>query len=205
VLTDEQIKARLGKITSSVAAACMGYNPSFSPKQAWEDIMGLRTFKGSKATEFGDLAEPGLLKWAVEKTGCINPIFNPSMRSKNYWSGSHADMVAECPVTGEVLVFDAKTAGPQKSLQFGKEFTDEVPWPYFLQCQWHLYHYEEAQICYLPAGIVRYTLEPNLYIIYRDNELIEEMETKLFAFYEEYVETGVCPKVRKENDVWILV
>lgn len=89
--SDEWHKARAGRITASVAAACLGLDPYESPIAAWKTITGRKTFEGNRHTQWGVQFE-GPARGAYEVlTG--NLVFESGfwVHAKLSWLGASPD------------------------------------------------------------------------------------------------------------------
>jgi predicted phage-related endonuclease len=63
-LTPEQQSVRRRRVTGSTVAAFLGYSPWQTPREAWEESTGQRSFDGNAHTEIGQILEPGLIQLA---------------------------------------------------------------------------------------------------------------------------------------------
>ena len=67
MLTAEQKAARLGKITSSVAAGALGLSEYMTPVQAWLSVLGESPDIDTKATDRGNRLEDTVLDYAADE------------------------------------------------------------------------------------------------------------------------------------------
>src|SRR5574338_880923 len=178
MLTDEQRAFRIGKITSSIAAACLDLNPFSSPYKAFLAILGRSTFQGNWRTQRGNYAEAGCLAYAADQFRPLvlqapskgqMPVFNP----KTPWMCDMADaaLISErhppkppigqtydedglYPHEGIEYVIEAKTADTQKEIAakaWGRAMTDQIPIYYKVQAHIHMIHYPSAKACLIPV------------------------------------------------------
>lgn len=150
MLSASQKKQRLGRITSSVAAAVLDLDPYSSPYDALLRIKGDDNFAGNDATRRGNLMEPACLQFAAEETGLhLKPA---DFVAYEDWSGDSADALLVDPSGKAQAVVEAKTVSLQAmSDQWGEPGTDDIPEKYLVQCHWHLLHHPTAEVCLVPV------------------------------------------------------
>lgn len=91
---------------------------------------------------------------------------------------------------------EAKLVLPWQAQEFGEEFTDQVPKPYYAQAQHHLWArrqrgFEDA-FCFMPVFVG--LTEHRLYIIPWVPELAADLIQRDLAFWHAHVVTGVPPE-----------
>ncbi len=149
MLTEEHKKARLGRVTSSVAAAVLDLDPYSSPYDAMLRITGQSTFEGNQATRRGTWLEPALLQFLRDKTGMdVKPA---PFVSHEDWSGDSADGLLVNSLGETHAVVEAKSVGLHSMHQWGDPGTDDIPEHYLVQCHWHMLHHPQADVCLVPA------------------------------------------------------
>jgi predicted phage-related endonuclease len=194
MLTAEQKAQRKGKITSSVAGACLGLSEYMSPLQAWREILGFRTWDGNKATERGDLLERVVIDYASSKIK-LEPTRAPFVDRE--WRGDSADgLLYKCEwdsgrmalETNPCAVVEAKTVALGGAKGWGREGTGDIPAGYIVQCYWHLLHWPTAERCYVPALFGGHSFEFRLYVVERDDKAIAKLESILHEWWKRHIE-----------------
>lgn len=188
MLTDEEKKARLGLVTSSVAADVMEGRVHV----AYRKIMGLEQVPYTHVMKRGDKLEPVLLQWSAEELGeklgyeltATKPTFR--RHPTHTWAGDSCD-VHYRDTSGRLdYIGEIKTAGMGVSRQYGEEGTDEVPRRALYQCHWHLLHHPEVEVCVLPR-LGGWDLTLDLFYVQRDSELEGLMVQAGERFYRDYI------------------
>jgi predicted phage-related endonuclease len=207
MLTPEQLEARKGKITSSVAAACLGLSPYMSPLQAKLAIMGLTSFEGNEATERGNELEHVVLAYPAKKLGLVyEPA--PFRRHANGWAADSCDALyyQEPYVSGldaPVMLGEGKTAALGMAKGFGEPGTDEVPMTAWVQAHWHLIHWPEADRCVVPVLVGGYRFEFRMYFVNRDTEIEGQLLERLAQFHRDYIVGDKDPPAVAEDLDWL--
>lgn len=227
MLTEEQKKFRLYKITSSIAAACLGLDPFKSPVRAWEEIMGLYSFAGNSKTRVGDLLEKPCLFWAAEQPPFKDltlrtaldgqmPVWNP----ETPWMCDLVDGTLETfesppappigqaycedgtyPHDGITYVLDAKTCdtkNPRTARLWGREMSDKVPVQYKIQAHIHMIHYPTAKACLIPV-FKSIPFGFHMYQINKDISYEKYLVERLRKWHEDYVASGSPPDEEPEE------
>jgi predicted phage-related endonuclease len=191
---------REGKITSSILAACLGMDTMKTPRQAWREIMGLRSFSGNKATERGNALEEVVCKYpeTIYDTWKYRPA--PFRQHPDHdWVGDSADaLYYDIGISADeskslFAVGDAKTAAQGMRQKWGDPGTDEVPQSVLYQCHWHLAHWPEVDRCVVPVLFGGYAFEFQMYFVDRDEELQKLVFEQAEEFYRKFVATGEEP------------
>lgn len=206
-LTSEQIEARKGLITSSVAAACLGMHPRMSPLQAKHAILGRSQFEGNAATERGNELEPVVLAYPARKLGLIyEPA--PFRRHPNGWAADSCDgLYFQDPyvpgLDAPVLLGEGKTASMGMAREFGEAGTDEVPMTAWVQSHWHLIHWPEVDRCVVPVLLGGYQFEFRMYFIDRDAEIEGRLLDQLAQFHRDYIIGDADPPAVAQDLDWL--
>lgn len=182
MLTDEQKKARIGRVTSSIVSAVLGRNPFTSPRMAKERILGRSDFEGNEYTRWGDIAEPAMLQHVRDTLGV--GVLVPPFKPIDDWAGDSADGVVVAPEKAEnpgkvLAVVECKTA----SYDWG----DEVPEHYVDQCHWHMLAYPTSKYCLVPVIFGGRVPRLEMYEVPRDEERISEMVEAAQAWHQQYI------------------
>lgn len=191
MLTPDQLEARKGKITSSIAAACLGLHPLITPLQAKARILGTDGFMGNKATERGNLLEDIILEYPSEVKNVDN--FRAPFRAHptHVWSADSCDALYKRCVDDKrwdlVAIGEGKTVAMGLAGEYGEEGTDQVPAHVLVQCHWHLIHWPEVDICYVPVLVGGYEFEFRLYEVHRDIEVEQRLLESLGKWHHEHI------------------
>lgn len=191
MLTVEQLEARKGKITSSIAAACLGLHPYLTPLQAKARILGLDGFIRNKATERGNRLEESILSYAADVYGLSWNYAQFRIHPEFSWSADSCDATYGSKTSREgpfvVAIGEGKTAALGPASEYGEEGTDDVPMHVLIQCHWHLIHWPEVDLCYVPVLIGGYQFEFRCYEVHRDSELEGNLLQSLEKWHYEYI------------------
>lgn len=118
-------RARLGKVTASVAAACLGLNPYTSRQAAYRMILGIEPYRSNHHMERGIEFEPqAIVDYEVESGEMVDPTgfwIHPSLP----WLGASPDGLIGVDGMLEVKCPEVMRA--------------EVPEMYLVQCQIGMY------------------------------------------------------------------
>lgn len=184
---EEWLQERRNGVCGSDASIILGLNPYRSILHLWKDKTGQLPIEdnGNEYTHFGNVMEPIIKKEFMKRTGL-------KVRSKNaiLQSSTYEFMMADLDglvkeETGELSVFEAKTASEYKKVVWEKG----VPEEYVAQVQHYLCvtGLKKAYVCALVGGNSFFCHE-----IYRDEEYIEVLVKKEKAFWN-CVEERVSP------------
>jgi predicted phage-related endonuclease len=207
MLTPEQLAARKGLITSSIAGACLGLSSYKTPLQAKYTILGLDSFGGSAATERGSELEDVVLRYPARKLGlAYEPA--PFRRHPNGWAADSCDaLYYQAPYVADldspVLLGEGKTASLGMAKEFGEPGTDEVPMSAWVQAHWHLIHWPEVPRCVVPVLVGGYQFEFRLYFVERDTEIEGQLFEKLAQWHRDYIVGDKDPPAVAEDLGWL--
>ena len=202
MLTTEQKAARLGKITSSVAAGALGLSEYMTPVQAWLSVLGESPDIDTKATDRGNRLEDTVLDYAADELGLTRADAPFRRHPEHDWAGDSADATY---YRGDKLVCvgEGKTASLGVGARYGKEGTDEIPYGTLIQSHWHLAHWPEARYCTVPVLVGGYAFEFRLYRVDRDPEFVGVMMDDLAQWHRDYVVTRSPPPLEAGDTDWI--
>lgn len=130
-LTDDQVAARAGRITASIAPAVLGVDDWCSPFQAYQRIVGEAPgFAGDQAAaDLGHLLEPVIAEmWRRVQIGPeweLEAVADTRWHPELPWLGATVDYLAHDPVTGERRILEIKST-TSRSL-WGEDDTADVP------------------------------------------------------------------------------
>lgn len=179
--TDEWLKARRGKITASLAAACLGQDPNKGPLAAYNQIMGVTQDKGNKHTA-----------WGVE--------FEPKARSDYEWiSGNLVTETGFWVHTG----FDWLGASPDGlisddgvvEIKCPSVIPDTIPVQHRIQVQVQLACTNREWGDYFAWNQNGHLLER----VVRDHKTESEILLALLMFFTNHIQKGVPPPRRKRK------
>jgi len=189
MLTPEQIKNRKNKITSSIAAACLGLCDYTTPLQAALKARGETEYLppvNEDACERGDELEHTVLQWGAKKLG-LTLVDAPYMEIDG-WAGDSADGLYVDGDGVEKALAEAKTAAAGVAAKYGDAGTDEVPEACLVQSQWHLLFRPHIEVCYVPVLKGGYRMAFDLHPVHADKELHELLLEELHEFWRKYVD-----------------
>lgn len=179
---------RRGRITSSVAAGCLGLSPYMTPADSWARILQPEDYEDDgnpDACERGNILEPTLLDWAAEKLGQQYTLGQTVTIAD--WAADTVDAVL---ADGNLL--EAKTVSARSSDGWGNDGTEHIPDHVKIQCYWHLAAHPNANICYVPF-LGDYGLEFRLYQVARHQPTIDMLVKALSGWHAAYVATKTRP------------
>lgn len=168
MLSPEAKQARIGKITSSVAAACLGLSSRMSPLAAWLSIRGEADDIDSPATQRGDALEAVTLDEPCRRYGWIREPA-PFVQLVD-WAGDSCDAIYTLDGV-PVALGEGKTAGLGVAADYGEEGTDEIPDAALIQALWHLIHHPTFNVCVVPVLVGGYDFSFKVYNVLRNEEL----------------------------------
>jgi predicted phage-related endonuclease len=202
MLTEEQKAKRKGKITSSIAAAALGLNQMMSPIQAALSARGEDDDFSNKATERGTRLEQIILEYSAEKHGLRLEPAPFRQHPVHAWAGDSADA---CYYKGDELraIGEGKSAGLGVAANYGEESSDDIPNSVLVQSHWHLAHWPEVDVCYVPVLVGGYTFEFREYVVHRDDEFLETMFADLEEWHKRYVIGDELPPATAGDDDWL--
>lgn len=103
--TAEWLAARSGKITASIAAACLGAHPHMSRQEAWRQVLGTAKDKSNKHTNWGTEYEPRAREdyeivtgnFVVETGFWVHPVYEWLGASPDGFIGTARGLELKCP------------------------------------------------------------------------------------------------------------
>jgi predicted phage-related endonuclease len=197
VLTKDELAVREGLITSSVAPAVFGVDPYTGPLTAAMRIRReLPQWDGNAATLRGDLCEPACLQYAALRLSeqCGEEVVwskAPFRAHENGWSGDSTDCLFRTAADGRLIALgEAKTVSARQAEKWGQPGTDQVPDPVLIQCCWHLHHWTEVDVVWVPALMGGWDFEFQLYRVERKQALIDELVREAADWYDRHIRRG---------------
>lgn len=201
MLTEAQKQARLGKVTSSVAAGALGIHPQMTPLQAWLAVKGeLPDPENMKAIDRGNRLERIILQSVAEDLGL--ELCPAEFRTIAPWAGDSADGVYQDMSGRVVAIGEGKSAALGVAKQYGEEDSDEVPESTLVQSHWHLLHWPEVDVCWVPVLVGGYRFEFRRYRVDRDEEFEGILKQDLERWHRDYVVADRPPPLHAGDDDW---
>jgi len=200
-------QARIGKVTSSIAAAALGQNlPESTPIDAWRSVTGRDEFAGNKATERGLWLEDRVLDYGAQSLGIVGVGWHaPSFVSHPHlpWAGDSADAIYTDDWGDPIALGEAKTVALGSAHKWGAEGTDEVPVKVLIQAHWHLIHYPDMPFCIVPVLFGGFDFSFSTYRVDRDVEREAQLLEDLEKWHRDYVVTDKMPPVTYADSEFI--
>lgn len=225
MLSNEDKELRRGRITGSVAAACLGFDPFCTPLGAYQRIMQGPTedrYERGSPLQRGHVIEPALIKWGAEEiardTGRVvttdrpGTIAHPDLP----WAAVSVDAVyvtrppeigerhrtyalddfrAPDPSTVTIYVGEAKDVGIEHADKWGSEWTQQIPMNVAAQCTWQLLHMPEAIAVIIPVLLGAHH-RLSIYTWVRDADLEAKMVHALGAWHHRHIVGKTPPEAR---------
>lgn len=206
-MTSKLDERRIGKIGSSRAAAILGLSSYTTPLQVFEEIQHERKTgerppsNNTRATERGNVLEDVVIAYGAKRLGASITQAEWRQHPKADCFGDSVDATYTHDTVGGLV--EAKTVSGAVAHKWGRELTDEIPTEYLIQCQWHLAHWPEYSICWVPVLIGGYEFEFRLYRVDRDDELIKKILNACKRFWIENVKANLPPTATALDEEWL--
>lgn len=196
MLTDAQKKERL----LGIGGSDVGYIAGLSSYKSPLDLYLIKTGQkeddevSNEACLWGDKLEPIVAEEYATRNKV--EIFKPEsaiVHPEYYWMRCNLDFV----VKGSKIVGEVKTAG-FLGKEWGEELTEDIPYPYLLQCAHnaivseHLYGTEEVHLPVLSGGFGG--LKQKIYVYQRNKKLEDSIINMTRKFWQEHVELRIPPQ-----------
>ena len=188
-LSDADQSVRSRGIGSSEIAAIVGQNPWAGKHHIWLRKTGrLDNFEPTERMLAGQFLEPAIIAMYEHKMGC------KVTKPPTVVCEAHRYVVDSIDgiVDGEKIGIEAKSTHWRNSNAWGKEWTDDIPAYYLVQCQWHMGVHELGE-CHVPVWNGE---SFRVYKIVYDEDLF----LALVASAQDFWETHVIPDVAPELD-----
>jgi predicted phage-related endonuclease len=202
MLTAEQLKAREGKMTSSIVAGALGLNPKMTPLDAWMRVTGkLPPMQPNKAIDRGNRLEELVLDYPCDELALVR---KPSPFKKHpefSWAGDSADALYENTMHVPLYIGEGKTVSGTVAKYYGDEGTDDIHPGALVQSHWHLIHWPEVDICLVPVLVGGYKFEFRLYYVRRDEEFEGALLEDAARWHRDYVVADKQPPTTDPRDI----
>jgi hypothetical protein len=209
MLTEAQKQARLGRITSSLVAACLGRDDRKTPVDAWLEITGREPAKpfderSEEACARGNRLEREVLEYGADVLKASRWETPPFVSLPGMpWAGDSADAAYYDDWDMLIAMGEGKTCAMGVAKQFGEEGSDEVPQRVYMQSLWHLIHHPTAPRCIAPTLQGGYRFAFLHYMIERDEEeqglLLQDLE----RWHHDHVVMDIQPLVTAGDSEFI--
>lgn len=200
MLTPEDHALRRGKITGSLAAACLGLDPFCTPLGAYLRCIGEHPDdepdeQTAAAFRRGHVLEPALVDFGAEEIAadmqCTVAIDKPGtlVHPSIPWAACSIDalyiatpgpvqllragldaLVVPDPQRVTIFGAESKSVALAHASQWGEPWTDQIPRHVAVQCTWELLHYPDAEAIVLPV-LIGAAMELRVYVWRRSVEL----------------------------------
>lgn len=145
----------------------------------------------TEAMETGNRLERPLLAFAHEKLG-VEIETDDLFRVSEGRDGGIMSALLDGSIVGKPEAVEAKYVGPAFAPDWGPEGTDQIPAGVVVQCQ-HQMYVADLERVHVVAAIARYSLDWCLFLVERNEPLIDVIVDADVRFWNEYVLPGVCP------------
>lgn len=168
-------------VTASKVAGIIGVSPYESPRSVWHKMRGdipADTRPPTAAMHRGNILEPAVLAWWIDRHPEAVVIGQQSYRSLEAWCAATVDL--EASIADELVLVEAKTAA--RDDEWGPDGTDLIPVHYLTQVYWQLAMAPEAVRAYV-AVLLGPGLEFREYVIERDEDIQSDLVARCREFY----------------------
>lgn len=205
---------RHGRITGSLAAACLGFDPWTTPLAAWvkirervEDNPIDYTADQLPPMARGHVLEPALMLFGAHvltaRTGRTTITFDEPTRPHHAvdWAAASVDarylLTANNGELPECHLGEGKTVAwtDPHSAEWGSAWTDEVPRHVAIQCQFNMWHYGDARGVVVPT-LIGSGLTLRCYYVPRDDAAIAALADVLERWHFKHIVSGEQPTPR---------
>jgi putative phage-type endonuclease len=190
----EFLKARQNSIGGSDIAAILGLSKYKSPLDVFNEKTGRTeiTDEMNEPCYWGTVMETVLVSEFEKRMGFKVNTDNPQVfHHDNKFMAANIDGIFDTgdPEMG-MAILECKTASSFMANEWGEEGTNQVPVGYKLQCQHYLSVYD------LKLAFVAVLIGGNdfrVYVVHREDELIEKMNAAISEFWNEFVLKDIEP------------
>lgn len=207
------LNMRVKGIGGSDVAAMLGLSPYKSPLQLWAEKVGRLAVDANPSIHlrFGQFVEPFVAQEYERQSGCFT-VSHPEAihHPKHDFMFGHIDRFvvdfedSPAVVNGEVLantILECKTANAFNKSEWGEPWSDEVPYPYLLQCIWYM---AVSGCATTHLAVMLGNHDFRIYRIKRDLNIEAHVIERALRFWNEHVLTGIPPQPTNPSDVRIL-
>jgi len=226
-LSDADLAKRIGHITSSTAAGCLGLDERITQTGAWLLIMGKTTKPKNphivarqqkawrKACDRGDRLEYTILEYPCDDLSerfAVAVVMTPApfRRHPKYdWAADSCDALywpdtgpvdPSDPYGGLLAIGEGKSASMGVAKAYGEDYSDEMPYHTLVQAHFHLAHWPEVDLCVVPVLVGGHRFEYRLLEVRRDPEFEGCMMEDLARWHHDYVIGNKMPPCDEWDD-----
>lgn len=184
-ITNDRLAERSQGLGGTDAAPALGLSPWKTPFELYQEKIGeAPAQETTERMRLGTRLEQVIADEYEHRTGRTLHRVNRSLQHKEHpWMRASLDR----RIVGEQALVECKSVGTYaaKSDEWGPEGTDAVPVPYLLQVMHYLAvtGYERGELAALVGGN-----ELRIYVIRRDDQLIDSMIAREAAFWQRVVD-----------------
>lgn len=189
MLSEADLLRRQKFITSSNAAALLNLDEfGKTPVDVyWEKVSPLAAKQEErKDFDLGHRLEDVLCEWGASRLGGVTFDRQVWVESIDGLMASTIDGVLHDRPEG----LEAKYSG--EAAKWGDEGTDQIPTGYLIQAQHHCYACNLDRV-WVPALVIGYRAQFRLYVVERNDELIESIVDESRRFWRDHVEPRIPP------------
>lgn len=183
-----------GHLSASQQGGIFGVSKFQTPFSVAQVYLHGSQVEQTEAMEMGHVLEDVVARYYASKLGVHIKRSNLAWcRKDRPWLVCHPDRLVVEPVNGKRIALEIKTASTWGKNDWGDEGTDEVPYPYLLQCQCYFVcgvdygRLDEVHVVRLMDNKIR------AFVVKRDEELIQAILKKNDEFHE-MLESGKLPE-----------
>lgn len=190
------LQARMAGIGGSDVAGVLGMSQWTTPLSVYRDKTGQGdAVEENEAMYWGTVLEEIVASEFAKRTGL-------KIRRRNaiFQDDEHPCLLANIDrdIVGQSAILECKTTGAFNTSDWGEDGTDEVPFPYILQCQ----HYLRVTGCDLAhLAVLIGGRDFRMYAILRNEDLIASMVAKCVAFWTDNVIAQIPPPPINSADI----
>jgi putative phage-type endonuclease len=184
-LSESALNRRHKYLGASDVAAVLGLSPWKSASDVYYSKVACldpEVGEPSAAIQAGNLLEGAVLDFAEKHVGKLKRN-QFRVHAEQRWASATLDAICVGPDYEDEGV-EAKTTS--NSSHWGEEGTDQIPIYYLTQVQWQMYITGYKRI-HVPVLMPDFTLRFKMYVVDRDEELIESIVQRCTAFWYENV------------------
>lgn len=201
-ITEEQRLARRKYLGSSDSPIIMNLSP-YSKTAAdiyWSKVADAQEELSGSWIDTGNWLEGPLIQWAADELG-VDVTVHPQDLFCVAHEGDGAEIFAanhDSLIIGQEASIEAKFANGEMAQAYGEPGTDQVADHVIIQVQ-HQMYVSDLEKVYVPLAVPSYYgVDRRLYLVPRDDELIEQIVTFGCRWWTEHVECKLPPD---ESDV----
>lgn len=207
MITEEQRQLRRKHLGSSDTPIIMNLSPySKTPEDIYWSKVAKLPDESTAAMETGNWLEEPLLQWAAGELGvqidtapANLTTIAPEGEGKDLFAANH-----DALIVGKDESVEAKFRNTEGAKAFGEPFTDQVPYDIIVQVQHQMYCSNFSKV-YVALGTPSYySVDRKLYIVPRDDVIINEIIKFGRQWWYEHVEAKLPPNGEGVPPLYVL-